>query len=491
MTVPVESFVLPSESEGTLQHRIKRQVVGGILAGRFQRGERLPSTRALARHLGISRITVAFAYSDLVADDFLVPRGRSGFYVSDTAPTTPEVAAPGTSAEGSVDWRRHLRRPAPQTVPVNRPKDWQRYPYPFIYGQPDPTLFDHSNWRQCGLQALGQREFNSLTADHYERDDPKLVDYLLRQILPRRGISAGPENVLLTLGSQNALWVAADLLLSARRTAVIENPGYTGLRDILVRVGCRMVALDVDGEGLPPDALPEDTDVVFVTATHHCPTGVTMPLARRQLLLGRAAEGGFLIVEDDYEIDMATPGPATPALKAHDRDGRVIYLGSFSKSLFPGLRLGYIVAPSTFIQHARALRATVLRHPPGMVQRTAAYFLALGHYDAQINRMRKIYAARRAEMDAAIAAYGLTSAHDSRRGGAAYWMRAPEGVDTGLLALRLRAKGVIIEPGAAFFDPETPDRQHYRMAFSSIPASRIRSGIGLLAEEIAEMQEAL
>ncbi len=490
MTVPIESFFLLPERDGTLQQRIKRQVVEGVLSGRFPRGERLPSTRALARHLGISRITVAFAYTDLVADDFLVSRGRSGYYVSASAPRTPDLPHQPAPSPGGLDWSRLIRRKPPAPTRVDRPTDWQRYPYPFIYGQPDPTLFDNANWRQCALQALGRREFDALTADHYERDDPQLVEYLLRHILPRRGIAAGPENVLLTLGSQNALWLTAQLLLTPRRTAVIENPGYTGLRDVLAQTGCRTVPVDVDDGGLPLDALRHDPDVIFVTAGHQCPTGVTMPLERRRALLAHAIDRGCVLVEDDYEFEMDRPGAAGPALKALDEAGSVIYAGSFSKTLFPGLRLGYLVAPEPFVQHARALRGTVLRHPPGVIQRTVASFLALGHYDTQIKRMRKAVQARRAEMDDALRAYGLLTARNLPCGGSSYWMAAPDGVDTDTLALRLRAKGVVIEPGAAFFDPAARDTRHYRLAVSSIPAARIRSGVGLIADEIEAMRQA-
>ncbi|MEM9249577.1 MAG: PLP-dependent aminotransferase family protein [Pseudomonadota bacterium] len=489
MSVPIESFFLPLEREGTLQQRVKRQVVEGILSGRFAHGARLPSTRALARHLGVSRITIAFAYTDLVADDYLVSRGRSGYYVSSAAPQT---SAPQTQPhhEGDLDWSRLIRRSPPHPTRIDRPTDWQRYPYPFLYGQPDPALFEHANWRQCALQALGQREFDALTADHYERDDPELVDYLLRHILPRRGIAAGPENVLLTLGSQNALWLTAQLLLSPRRTAVLENPGYTGLRDILEHTGCRVATVDVDAEGLAPIAIPEEAHVVFVTASHHCPTGVAMPMARRKALLDRATELGCVLVEDDYEFELAMPGAAAPALKAMDRSGCVVYAGSFSKTLFPGLRLGYLVAPEPFVRHARALRGTVLRHPPGVVQRTVARFLALGHYDTQIKRMRAAYQARKAELHEALSSYGLAPASATPTAGTSVWMRAPPGVDTGTLANALRAQGVVIEAGAPFFSPDTPDTAHYRLAISSIPEARIRSGVGLIAEEISAMSGA-
>jgi GntR family transcriptional regulator/MocR family aminotransferase len=241
----------------------------------------------------------------------------------------------------------------------------------------------------------------------------------------------------------------------------------------------------VDDEGLPPEALPADTDVVFTTVSHHCPTNMTMPVERRRRLLDMAAERGFVIVEDDYEFELSFKGAPSPALKSMDDTGSVIYIGSFSKSLFPGLRLGYLVADEAFVREARALRALVLRHPPGHIQRTVAYFLSLGHYDAQINRMHKAYEARRQVMAEAIARHGLTISGAVATGGSSFWMAAPAGVDTEVLTRRLYDRGVVIEPGRGFFSPGDGPSRFYRLAYSSIQAEKIPEGIRRIAEEIA------
>ena len=347
-------------------------------------------------------------------------------------------------------------------------------------------LFDHQNWRLCALRALGQRDFESMTADRYERDDPKLVEFILRNILPRRGISARPEEILITMGAQNALWISAQILLTQRRKAVMENPCYPGLREILAQTRCSTVSVDADHDGLPPDALPDDVDVVFATPSHHCPTNVTMPMARRRALLELAARRNFLIVEDDYEFELSFRRSPTPALKSLDEDGYVIYIGSFSKSLFPGLRLGYVVASEAFIREARALRSLILRHPPGHIQRTAAYFLSQGHYDSQIKRMGQAFEQRRSVMEGALVQHGLLDADADIAGGSSFWLQAPQGIDTAQLALALRKSGVLIEPGHVFFDPARPTHRHVRLAYSSIPRARIPEGIALIAQEIAQ-----
>jgi GntR family transcriptional regulator/MocR family aminotransferase len=487
MAIPVESFYLEPGGEGTLQHRIQRLVAEGILSGRFRPGDRLPSSRKLAEHLSVSRITVTIAYTELVADDYLVSRGRSGYFVSPTAPRAPVFDAPRRSNSGEqIDWNRAIGQRYSAGFGPSRPRNWKDFPYPFIYGQTDARLFSHQTWRHCALEALGAKDFDALTQDYYDRDDPLLVENIRRSILPRRGIMAEPDEILITLGAQNALWIAAQLLLTQRRTAAMENPAYPGLREILSLTRCRTVAIDVDDGGLPPDALPEGTDAVFTTASHHCPTNVTMPLARRRRLLEMAAERGFVIVEDDYEFELTFGNTPSPALKSLDRAGSVVYIGSFSKSLFPGLRLGYLVASREFIDEARALRALVLRHAPGHIQRTAAYFLSRGHYDAQINRMRKAFHKRRDVMETAIRDAGLTVASPTRQGGSSFWMKAPDHVDTEDLAATLRDRGVVIEPGRIFFGPGAGPSPFYRIAYSSIAADRIPEGIARIATAIGE-----
>lgn len=491
VAIPVEAFRLTETGAGTLQQRIRQMVAEGIVSGRFPLGEKLPSTRGLAQHLGVARITVTLAYTELLSDDYLVSRGRSGYFVSQSAPSGPAFPIEMGPKREAVDFATLTGRRFSAPARISRPEDWRDYPFAFIYGQTDPTLFDHQNWRACALRALGRKDFEALTRDYYERDDPLLIQYILRTILPRRGIEARPEEVLLTMGAQNALWLAAEVLLGPGRVCALENPSYPGLHAILAQTGAQMHFVDVDEEGLPPDAVPAGVNVVFTTPSHQCPTNATLPLGRRHDLLARAEREDMVIVEDDYEFEMSFLRPVSPSLKSLDRNGRVVHLGSFSKSLFPGLRLGYIVGPAAFIDEARALRATVLRHPPGHIQRTAAYFLSLGHHDALINRMKAAYRRRRTIMDEAIRAEGLMIAGKGEFGGSSFWMRMPDGGDSEKLALRLREQGVLIEPGRVFFGPSGSGPsgsgssgvgcEFYRLAYSSIPANRIAEGIALIA----------
>lgn len=490
MAIPEKVFFLTAGSEGTLQRRIQQMIAEGILSGRLRPGERMPSTRALARHLGVSRITVTLAYTELLADEYLSARPRSGYFVAEGAVRPRPGRAVRSAPAASVDWDRAIQRRLVGTTGQEKPADWRSYRFPFIYGQVDATLFDRQSWRLCLLQAMGEKDFPAQMDDQFGRDDPQLVEFITRHTLPRRGILASPDQVLVTLGAQNALWLAAQVLLGPGRRAAIEEPCYPGLAGVLAQTGAQITRVGVNAAGLRLEDLPADTGVIFTTPSHQAPTAATMPAARRAALLALAEARNALVVEDDYEFEMAYLRPPLPALKSLPGGERVIYVGSFSKSLFPGLRLGYLVGDAAFVREARALRTSVLRHPPGLIQRSAAHFLSRGHFDARIRRLSRAYHARYQALRAAIAEHGLTVAGAGASGGSSLWMAAPEAVDTEVLAQRLRAEEVLIEPGRPFFGGPTPPRHFYRLGFSSIPPERIAEGVARIARTIAAMRGA-
>ncbi len=485
MPLAEDTFFLDPNFEGSLQVQIRQIVASAILSGRFLPGEKLPSSRRLAAHLGVSRITVTLAYNELVGDDYLETSARSGYFVYRTAPTPPLVANEGRIDGDNVDWEQAIKRRFSGSRQVDKANRWREYPYPFIYGQSDPALFNQASWRLCAHQALGKREFDSLTSDYAERDDAELVKFIARHTLPRRGILARPEQILVTVGAQNALWMVAQILLKAGAVAAYENPGYPGLRNVLEHAECVRRPINIDAHGLVPSAIGEGCAAVFVTPSHQCPTAVTMPMERRYELLELAARKNFLIVEDDYEFEMSFLKSPSPALKSLDGHGRVIYVGSFSKSLFPGLRLGYLVGSEAFIREARALRSMVLRHPPGHMQRTTANFLALGHYDTMMKNMRTALHARREVMGRALHKANLKIAGSAGFGGSSFWIEGPKGLDADVLATSLEAKGVLIEPGRAFFEGEEAPGHFFRLAYSSIDADSIPQGVAIIAAELA------
>ncbi|HEV7414596.1 MAG TPA: PLP-dependent aminotransferase family protein [Tianweitania sediminis] len=477
LTASETIFFLKRGEGGSLQSQIREMIVSAVLEGRLLPGMHLPSTRRLAEYLNISRITVTLAYGELVVQGYVEAVSRSGFRIASNPPTSlaePEAVA---SPAQPIDWGKKIARSFIMAKQMRKPLDWRRYPYPFLYGQMDPSLFDLAAWRDCARRALGRGDFEMMAGDFAAADDMQLIDYIRSRTLPGRGIRASPDEILVTVGAQNALWIVTQLLLRTGSHAACENPCHPDISATLHLSGARVSAIDVDADGLCPNALPAGIDAVVVTPSHHSPTGVTMPLDRRTRLLEAAARDDFVIVEDDYEFEMSYVAPPSPALKAFDRTGRVFYIGSFSKSLFPGLRLGYLVAPAPVIREARALRALMLRHPPGHLQRTAAYFLALGHHDAVLHRMRLEYHQRHIAMTQALQREGLTIAGSTAFRGTSFWIEGPEGLDADRLMEELREQGVLIESGSPFFQGEKMPCRYFRMGFSSILREQIAEGV--------------
>ncbi len=468
----------------SIQASIREMMVAAILNRRLPGDEPLPSCRMLAQRLGVSRNTVVLAYQGLVDDGFIVARQRSGFFVSPdllSPESTPTPAAEPAPAH-AVDWDSRMRlRPAGQPN-IEKPATWQSCPYPFVYGQIDPGLFPIAAWRDCTRQALGLKDIAEWTADSLHADDPVLVEQIRSRILPRRGIWVAPDEILITLGAQNALFLAASLLVDERSTVAIEDPAYPDMRNIFALRTRQIRPIPVDAQGLPVDRRLDGCDLVFVTPSHQSPTTVTMPAERRAALLARAAAKDFVIVEDDYEPETNYMGQPTPALKSLDRDGRVIYVGSLSKTLFHGLRLGFLVGPARFIAEARALRRLMMRHAPNNNQRTTALFLSLGHHDALVRRLHRVYRRRWKAMDEALSRHLPESYHPPNFGGTSFWIRGPDRLDADRLAREALDEGIVIEPGAVHFMSRRPPRNFFRLGFSAIPEERIEPGIRLLAD---------
>ena len=212
-----------------------------------------------------------------------------------------------------------------------------------------------------------------------------------------------------------------------------------------------------------------------------------MPLERRHDLLTRSVDSDFVIIEDDYESEFNYVGQPTPALKSLDHSDRVVYVGSLSKTLAPGLRLGYMVGPKELIAEARALRRLMLRHPPANNARAVALFLSLGHHDSLVRRLSHAYKERWQVMGQALAQYLPESARMPAFGGTSCWVKGPENLDARVLVARAAEQGILIEPGDVFFLSENPPVNYFRLGFSSIPVDRIETGIQTLAEIVHDL----
>ncbi|MEM9573876.1 MAG: PLP-dependent aminotransferase family protein, partial [Pseudomonadota bacterium] len=286
--------------------------------------------------------------------------------------------------------------------------------------------------------------------------------------------------ILITMGAQNALFLLTQLLVRSNTKVALEDPGYPDLRNMFELRSDDVRLVPVDNEGICVDQLG-DADIVFVTPSHQFPTNVTMSLRRRRELLEWANENDALIIEDDYEYETNYQGEPTPALKHLDTNGRVLHVGSLSKSMMPGLRMGFVVAPTQVVEELRASRRLMLRHPPGNNQRVVALFLSLGGHDALINRLHRTYLKRWEVLSMALSDHFPGWSSVPAFGGTSFWVEGPQGFDTRLLMEEAKKEGVLIEPGDIFFGDAQGNRNYFRLGFSSISEDHIADGIKHLA----------
>ncbi len=483
-------FKISNERKVSYQRQLRETIVTAILDNKLPLEIPLPSSRELARHLSIARNTVVLAYQQLVDEGYLISRERSGYYIDKTmleGRVKTEKSA-HSEDESQPDWNRHIKfRPSQQRNILNQPTDWNKYPYPFLFGQLDPALFPVTDWRDCCRQALSVSDIEDVTPDHIDTDDPLLIEQIQARILPRRGVWASRDEILITMGAQQALYILADLLIGKDTQIGIENPGYPDARNIFSLKSQNLVPLPVDTSGVIPGEKVNNCEFIYVTPSHQAPTTVTMPIKRRQQLLDDAEAHDFLIIEDDYESEINFVGEPTPALKSLDSGQRVVYVGSLSKTLAPGLRLGYMVASSTLIKEARALRRLMVRHPPTNNQRLVALFLSMGHHDSLIHRLSKTYQQRWQVMGDALNQYLPESTRIPSFGGTSYWVETPSQLDTRKLKRLAREQGILVESGDICFLQDDPPQNFLRLGYASIAAKQIEPGIKKLSDLIHQM----
>ena len=481
------------DSPESLQKQIRRQIAMGIVNRQYPLHRPLPSVRRLSTDLKVSVTTVTLAYDALKNDGFVEARARSGFFVNPDVLTDPghalkrevptEIAAPPEK----IDYRAFFRDRSFNLQRVVKPADsLVRYRYPFVCGLIDPSLFPIASWRECVRDSVNAVEVPNWATDYSETDDLMLVEQLIQRVLAKRGIVAHPDEVLVTIGGQQALYLAIRLLLSPGETLGVEDPGYPDIINMATMERVCVKRLPVDRDGL---VLSEDLGAckcLFVTPTHQFPTTVTMPLDRKLALLRITRANGQFVIEDDYESDISFNLTPPPALKSLDDWGNVIYTGSLSKSLMPGLRIGYLVADREFIREARALRHHLIRHPPVNNQRSVALFLQRGYFDRFVAKITNIYRQRCEVMHEALESHFPGASAKPEYGGAIIWLSLPDAADAGVLHRLVEPEGVYFETGGFTFSDERNNRNHIRLGYSVIGEALIPEGIEKIAEVVPE-----
>lgn len=399
-----------------LYRQIEEELRRAILDGRLRPGMRLPSVRSLAAELRVARITVVTAYEQLAAEGYVEGRAGVGTIVAEAIPAEWRRRTRATAARGPRDASTDGRRREPKLPPMvgHVPQRPFFETHPILAGRAALDLstagasfdrFPTELWERVLKQA-----WRELTA---EPGSPALTyrgpggDMRLRVALAEllgatRAVRCEPEEVLIASGSQGAIGAIARLWLAPGRRFVAEDPGAPHLWRTLLASGARMIAVPVDADGLVVDALPEQAEVVLVTPSWQYPAGGTLPLARRLALLEWAHRRGAVIVEDDCDSELRYSGHPLASLQGLDPDGRVIYTGTFSKVLFPGLRTGFAVAPQALRSPLLATLEAHERGPAALEQRALAIFIEEGHFERHLRRLRLVHAERQAALRAAV-----------------------------------------------------------------------------------------
>ncbi len=436
-----------------------------MLDGRLASGRRLPATRLLARELGVSRNTVAGAFDQLRAEGYLESRERGGTFVaarlpdamfratrplapagSRPAPTRPDAPLPRPatlSARGRV-----LRETA---LPGLRAAD--AGPRPFRSGVPAIDAFPRRIWAR--LMARRWRRGAVPLVYRDAEGDATLRAAVADYVRGARGARCSDDQVLIVSGSQQALDLAARVVLDPGDAAWVEDPGYWGVRAALAGAGARLIPVPLDREGLDVSAgiaRAPAARVACVAPSHQFPLGVMMSAARRLELLAWARQAGAWILEDDYDSEYRYASRPLACLQGLDDAGSVVYIGTFSKTVFPALRLGYVIAPPAMVDALRAARASADRHSPALEQGVLADFIGEGHYARHVRRMRALYEERRdALRDAAAERLGGHLTLDSMDAGmhTAGWL--PPGTDDRLVSEALLAADVDAGPMSRYW----------------------------------------
>ena len=478
-------------NRSSFQQQIREKLVQLIKLDTF--GDKpLPSGRKMAQLIGVSRNTIVLVYESLVDEGYLIARKRSGFFVDPNLALEPGpnlVQFKPINATQKPNWCKRMQSRPSQLSALNKDRNWIKNPYPFIYGHIAVDEFPLYQWRECSRIAESRGKLHEWVEGFIDMDDPELVTQIRHQILSKRGIVAQEDEILITLGTQNSLFLLSSLLANKTVTFGVEDPGYVELRHIISLAGSPVKPLSIDTHGLQVGTQLQDCDYVCVTPSHQYPTTVTMTVDRRKALLEQAYQDNFVIIEDDYESEVNFIEQPLPALKSFDQHGRVIYVGSLSKSLTPGIRTGYLVADKKLVRELRKLRHFHYRHPPSNNQRTTAIFIAQGYYDSHVRRMRRIYEEKWLLMQEGTKRYLQNCQIHSTAGSFCFWIGLPKNISSQSLRALAADHGILVESGDSLFMKENSPKNYIRLGFSAIKSNKILEGLALLGKLIEQLTE--
>ncbi len=470
MNTNKSDWMLDRNGRLPLYRQIVQSIQEGVLHHRLEPGSKLPSSRQLAQELGVARITVTQAYEELQAEGYVVSRPGAGMFVADNLPLLGEKRpfAPVLS-----DWGQRVLAAAPGDTPAaSRPA------IDFSIGRSFAQVFPYDVWRR-------------LLARYLSTDDAMLSRYgsaagfmPLRQALAdylaqHRGVHCTPAQVVIVSGAQQVLDILIRLLLRPGDEVLVETPGYTVAFDLFRAYEAQLTALPVDDEGFPVENIPADNQarLAFVTPTHQFPRGGAMSLARRLRLLQWAQQCDGLIIEDDYDGELRYNGRPQSALQGLDGEGRVIYLGTFSKVLFPALRLAYVALPPKHVEPFVQAKALIDRGAPTLTQAAIADFITEGHFERHLGLLRQVYGQRRQALVTALERFlpGKVR-YAAVAAGLHVMVFLPAGCDETAVVQQAAAQDVGVYPGAPYH-LEKPAPPSILLGFSALSEAEIEEGV--------------
>jgi GntR family transcriptional regulator/MocR family aminotransferase len=462
--------------------RLAAAVTGDIRRGVLRAGDRLPSTRDVAAQLGVNRNTVVAAYEELVAQGWVESRGAGGTFVAAELPERrPRHARPHEDVTGVA------LRPAYDLaqVPGLRSPQVGNARFLLSAGIPDPRIFPRAALARAYRRVLQSRRGVSALEYAEPGGMPALRDAIAMMLRSTRSIPATGDNVLVTRGSQMAIELVARALVRPGAVVAVEHLGYQPAWRAFEAAGATLEGITLDAQGLVVDSFPACPRCVYTTPHHQYPTTTLLAPGRRLALLERARRERFAILEDDYDHEFHFDGRPVPPLASSDRAGSVIYVGTLSKTLAPGLRLGFVAAPAPVIAALTALRSTIDRQGDHALELAVADLITDGEAQRHTNKARRIYASRRDALASALRReLGDALAFELPAGGITLWARVADDIDLERWQTRALAQGVAFS-AARDFALDRRGRPFVRLAFARYSESELATAVRIMARTLS------
>ena len=484
---------LQPESHVPLYIQLRDQIRALVHTGDLRPGERIPASRELASHLGVHRTTVANAYAELESEGLISGHvGRGTFIRPDGVPKKISALPHPVSADGELRWESLFADERGEEVLSRITRAAPRGTISFVMARPATELFPFEELRNC-LNAAWKREAAEILQFGPTDGYPALKQALAAQ-LRSEGYEVGDENLLISNGCQQALDLVCKAFVRPGENVLVENPGYPGAPAIFAGGRARILCVPVRTESGPASTPGVDVSaieavlmqnrvkLIILTPDFHNPTGTTLPIAERRRLLEIAARFQVPIVEDHIYAQMRARGGHVPSLKHLDRSNVVIQIDSFSKIAFPGMRVGWVIAPAIVIDRLRRVKQATDLHTGQLPQAILAEFMRRGGLSRHLERTRKAYSGRLAALEQALTHHmpaGTKWTHPE--GGSCLWLELPPGFDSNELLIHARERGVLFSPGRYFYF-QNPLPNTLRLGFAGVNEREIARGIAILAD---------